>query len=182
MWETQQQTLQHTHRALMLGCYPRPHWRETNAVTTKPPSFVLPLLWIYSRTWSLSSLPKSLVFCQSQHCGSSSKRVAYNCYFTQVQPSLKWKKNVTTTERFFPTLTGEKRTMADEGLIMMVTQFVIFQDTAVTSPEKDLKYFALKPLAIPLEWGFSIFTAFLWYKLVVKKLLSIFFYVIEWET
>ena len=68
------------------------------------------------------------------------------------------------------------------GLIMMVTQFVIFQDTAVTSPEKDLKYFALKPLAIPLEWVFSIFTAFLWYKLVVKKLLSIFFYVIEWET
>ena len=65
---------------------------------------------------------------------------------------------------------------------MMVTQFVIFQDTAVTSPEKDLKYFALKPLAIPLEWVFSIFTAFLWYKLVVKKLLSIFFYVIEWET
>ena len=31
-------------------------------------------------------------------------------------------------------------------LIMMMTQFVIFQDTAVTSPEKDLKYFALKPL------------------------------------
>lgn len=61
------------------------------------------------------------------------------------------------------------------GLIMMVTQFVIFQDTAVTSPEKDLKYFALKPLAIPLEWVFSIFTAFLWYKLAVKKLLSIFF-------
>ena len=28
---------------------------------------------------------------------------------------LNGKKNVTTTERFFPTLTGEKRTMADEG-------------------------------------------------------------------
>jgi len=35
-------------------------------------------------------------------------------------------------------------------LIMMMTQFVIFQDTAVTSPEEDFKYFALKPLAIPL--------------------------------
>ena len=65
---------------------------------------------------------------------------------------------------------------------MMVTQLVIFQDTAVTSPEKDLKYFEMKPLANPLEWVFSIFTAFLWYKLAVKKLLSIFFYVIEWET
>ena len=43
---------------------------------------------------------------------------------------------------------------------MMVTQFVIFQDTAVTSPEKDLKYFALKPLAIPLEWVFSILQHF----------------------
>ena len=30
--------------------------------------------------------------------------------------------------------------------------------------------------------SFQHFTAFLWYKLVVKKLLSIFFYVIEWET
>ena len=34
---------------------------------------------------------------------------------------------------------------------MMVTQFLIFQDTAVTSPEKDLKYFEMKPLANPLE-------------------------------
>ena len=65
--------------------------------------------------------------------------------------------------------------------IMMMTQFVIFQDTAVTSPEKHLKYFALKPLTIPPEWVFNIFAAFLWSKWS-GKLLSTFFTVIEWET
>ena len=65
--------------------------------------------------WSLSSSPKSLVFCQSQHCGSSSKWMAHNCNFTQVQPSLKWKKNVTTAERFFLHWLVKKRTMTDEG-------------------------------------------------------------------
>ena len=162
MWETQQQTLQHTHRALVLGCDPRPHWWEANAVTTTPPSLVLvlPLLWIYSRTWSLSSSPKSLVFCQSQHRGSSSKWMAHNCNFTQVQPSLKWKKMLQQQSDFFYTDWWKKELWLMRAptmeLIMMVTQFVIFQDsTAVTSPEKDLNYFALKPLAIPLLKSFE---------------------------
>ena len=116
MWETQQQTLQHTHKALALGCDPRTHWWEANAVTTTPPSLVLPLLWIYSRNWSLSSSPKSLVFCQSQHCGSSSKWMAHNCNFTQVQPSLKWKKKCYNSRVIFSVhWLVKKRTMADEG-------------------------------------------------------------------
>ena len=171
MWETQKQTLQHTHRAYVGAGM----WPQATLVRGKWGLHHLPLcylaIWIYSRTWSLSSSPKSLVFCQSQHCGSSSKRMAHNCNFTQVQPSLKWKN-------FFYTDCWKKelwlmRVWTME-LIMMVTQFVIFQDTAVTSPEKALKYFALKPLAIRLEWVFNIFTAFLWSNWS-EKLLSIFF-------
>ena len=65
-------------------------------------------------------------------------------------------------------------------LIMMVTQFVIFQDTAVSSPEKDLKYFALTPLAIPIERVFNTFTAFLWSKRC-EKIVVHFYTVIERE-
>lgn len=168
----------------MLGCYPRPrHWWETNAVTTKPPSFVLPLLWIYSRTWSLSSLPKSLVFCQSQHCGSSSKWVAHNCYFTQVQPSLKWKKMSQQQSDFF------LHWLVKKEIWLMRARTDNDGDTICDFPRYSCNLTRKRPQILCIEttrhstWmSFQHFTAFLWYKLVVKKLLSIFFYVIERET